>query len=464
MPVILITNNTLATRAGTEIYVRDIAVALLGRGWQPVACSNVHGEIAEELRGCSVPVIDDPRKMHAAPDLIHAHHHLDAMAAIAAWPGVPVIAFCHGWAPWEETPFRHPQIVKYVAVDQLCLERLVIEHGIPAEDVELLPNFVDLHRFRPRTEATPQFPQRALVFSNVAHAGLPAVNAIREACARLGISLEVVGKAFGNPTALPQARLAEADLVFAKGRCALEALAVGCGVVVFDFTGLADLVTRENYEHYRRLNFGFRLMATGLSDPTADDIVVKIKRWNADDIASVSARVRQECGIGQAMDRLAALYHRALLRSVASDKAALHASSIAMAGYLLDLGIAFKKFNEKYAAAATSQAELNHLRWTCAALNEHISQLKASQSELTHLRCTCAALNEHISQLKASQSELTHLQMTGAALNEQLKDQEAAHQQNAACQARTIAELQQRLKRFAGVRRFMPRWLATRNT
>jgi len=74
---ILITNNTLSNRAGTELYVRDLAVALLKRGHQPIAYSTRLGSVAEELRRATVPVINDLDSLSAAPDLIHGQHHLE---------------------------------------------------------------------------------------------------------------------------------------------------------------------------------------------------------------------------------------------------------------------------------------------------------------------------------------------------------------------------------------------------
>src|SRR5262245_41598144 len=147
---VLFTNNTLAPRAGTEAYVRDVATALLRRGHHPVAFSLVLGPIAEDLRRATVPVVDDLARVTAIPDVIHGHHHLETMIAALRFPGVPIVHFCHGWSPWEEMPLRHPAIRKYVAVDEVCLDRLIREEGIPSDRAELLLNFVDLERFRPR--------------------------------------------------------------------------------------------------------------------------------------------------------------------------------------------------------------------------------------------------------------------------------------------------------------------------
>ena len=110
------------------------------------------GDVAHEIRNKTIPVIDNLEALAVPPDVIHAQHHLDTMTALLRFPGVPAVYFCHGWLPWEEAPPRFPRILKYVAVDSLCRERLVFEHAIPEERVELLLNFVDLERFKPRAD------------------------------------------------------------------------------------------------------------------------------------------------------------------------------------------------------------------------------------------------------------------------------------------------------------------------
>src|SRR5207302_480812 len=148
------------------------------------------------------------------------------------FPGVPAIYVCHGWAPWQEAPPRSPRILRYVAVDHACRDRLVFEHGISEEKVRVLFNFVDLERFAPRAPL-PARPTRALVFSNAA-SERTHVGVLREACARAGIALDVVGLDAGNPSSSPETLLGAYDLVFAKARAALEALAVGAAVVLCD--------------------------------------------------------------------------------------------------------------------------------------------------------------------------------------------------------------------------------------
>jgi hypothetical protein len=46
---VLLTNNTLGVRAGSELYLRDVAIELMRRGHHPVAYSTIQGPVAKEL-------------------------------------------------------------------------------------------------------------------------------------------------------------------------------------------------------------------------------------------------------------------------------------------------------------------------------------------------------------------------------------------------------------------------------
>jgi hypothetical protein len=304
---ILLTNNTLAGRAGTELYVRDVAVELLKRGHTPVAFSTLLGAVAEELRAATVPVVEHLDSLATPPDLIHGHHHLETMTALLHFPGVPAIYFCHGWLPWEELPPKFPRIVRYVAVDETCRDRLVHEHAIPEDRVRLILNFVDLKRFKPRGRL-PEKPTRALVFSNNAteNTNLPPV---RQACMAANVELDVIGRGVENPTERPEDVLPNYDLVFAKGRAALEALSVGAAVVLFDAAGVGPMVTTANMRKLRTLNFGIRTLQNPL-DP--DALIQQIARYNASDATQVSSWVRQNVGMDSAVDRLLEVYRDVL--------------------------------------------------------------------------------------------------------------------------------------------------------
>ena len=234
--------------------MRDVCRGLVARRHRPIAFSLVTGPIAGELRAATVPVVTDLDSVALPPDLIHGHHHLETLIAALHFPGVPIVHFCHGWLPWEEEPLRHPSIVRYVAVDDTCADRLTRESGIPPERVDRLLNFVDLRRFVPRSPLPPR-PRTALVLSNAATGdGFAAV--IRQACQAANIELEIAGASAGRVLEHPEAVLPHFDLVFAKARTALEALAVGCSVILSDTAGCGPMVTTRDLGVVRRSREG----------------------------------------------------------------------------------------------------------------------------------------------------------------------------------------------------------------
>jgi hypothetical protein len=194
-----------------------------------------------------------------------------------------------------------------VAVDWTNRDRVLFEHGIPEERVRVILNWADLDRFPPRPPL-PEHPQRALAFSNYARndTHLPAVE---EACRRAGLELDVVGSGAGRSLQDPGGVIARYDLVFAKAKSAIEAMAVGTAVVLCDYRGLGQMVTSADFDALRRLNFGLRT----LDRPLAPDLIRReIERYDPRDAAAVSERVRQEAGLQPALDRLIALYEEVI--------------------------------------------------------------------------------------------------------------------------------------------------------
>lgn len=304
---ILCTNNTLDARHGTELYTLETALAMRARGHQVAAFTLDPGAVAEEMRAAGIPVTHDLRDLESAPDVIHGHHAIEATLAAMFFPHVPVISFCHGPEAWQEAPCRLPNTACWVAVDEACRRRLVEEEGIPADRVEVVLNFFDARRI-PARGPLPDKPLTALVFSNYLDPEHPVFQAIREACEARDIGVNGLGARFGTASKNPGEDLARADLVFAKARCALEAMACGCAVIQADHFGAGRLVTPENIDELRLLNFGYRSMTF---EATPARFLAEIDRYDAAACATVAARIRDEAGVDAAMDRIEALYQRA---------------------------------------------------------------------------------------------------------------------------------------------------------
>jgi hypothetical protein len=327
---VLIANATLATLTGTETYVRDLALGLLRKGHSPIVYAPELGQIAHELRRASIPVIDDLKRAPVTPDVIHGNHNTELIAALLQFPSVPAVFFCHSWRDWISSPPTHPRILQYVAVDDACRDRLVLENAIPEERVRVRLHGVDLERFRPRAQPLPQRPARALVFSNNA-SQWTHLNAVREACHRAGIKLDVIGSGVNASHANPEALLVDYDLVFAKARCALEALAVGSAVVLCDAAGSGPLVTSGEFDQLQRLNFGIRT----LTEKVQPDLLARqIARYDPIDAAEVSRRVRSSADLNDVVDDAIALYYEVIEKFRACPASQSEEENLAVAEYL----------------------------------------------------------------------------------------------------------------------------------
>jgi hypothetical protein len=379
---VLITNNTLANRAGSELYVRDIATALLKRGHTPIAFSTVLGDVARELREATIPVIDSLDALTTPPDIIHGQHHVETMMALLHFPTTPAIFFCHGWIPWEEAPPRFPRIVRYVAVDYTCRDRLVLENGIPEERVKVLLNFVDLERFKPRAPL-PSRPERALIFSNNANEQTH-VRAVRDACERAGIALDVMGLSSGNASTEPENVIGNYDIVFAKARSALEAMAVGAAVVLCDASGLGPMVTTRELDRLRPLNFGIRTLGESISE---DAVAREIGKYDATDAALVSQRIRATAGRDAVIDELLSLYEKVIAEHAAGSRSDWTAESHAAAEYLRWLSPRLKENDRLQGERDWIEAEYNKLQSSFEARERETEVFRSRlDSETTRLQ------------------------------------------------------------------------------
>lgn len=308
---ILFTNNSLGTRAGTEMALLDLATEFRRRGHLPVAYTRgTHGEMAEALRKACIPVIANLNALGAVPDIIHGQHHIEAMSAMLHFPTVPAIYACHGWLPWQESPPRFFSIQKYVAVGELTRESIVTCCNVPPDDVEIIPNAVDLQKFRLKPSAAAR-PRSAVIFDNHVTEDSGYAQTVRLACERAGIErIDIIGSGAKNSVADPEHRIATYDLVFAVGRSAVEAMCVGCAVIIANPLGAYGLIDPSNVESL----FG----RFGLSSQTEDRLDTdflhaEILKYRPEDAMAVARFIRDRVDLRLAADRYEAIYREAII-------------------------------------------------------------------------------------------------------------------------------------------------------
>jgi hypothetical protein len=178
---------------------------------------------------------------------------------------------------------------------------------------------------------------------------------------------------------------------------ALEALAVGCAVVVVDGRGLAGLVTSSLVDEWRRNNFGLRLLTR---EPTKEAILTEIGRYDTRDAALVSGRIREHASLSTYLDRVEAIYRDVLAtpQVLADAPADLRALGRFIAQWLRRLGegmipenfdnlLAANKFASEHRAVlednatlraqnTTLQAQLECLHTRADALDRETAMLR----------------------------------------------------------------------------------------
>lgn len=286
----------------------DLARSLAAAGHSPMIWApKLSLPVAAELVSEGIPVASRLEDIPSPPDVIHGHHHLETIEAVRFFPRTPAVFVSHHGFWWHDAPPKHPNIRRYVGVDRLCRDRLLSTSWMQHDRVSLILNAVDLDRFK-RRAPLPIHPKRALIFSNYAAAGTH-LEPVLEACRGLGIEAACAGSGAGNAVADPQRLLISQDLVFAKARCALEALAAGCAVVLCDTAGLGAMVQTSNMGEFRLRNYGFSL----LTRPFRPELIrEEIQKYDSLDAAEVTDYIRRVASLEDAVNRYVALYRLAL--------------------------------------------------------------------------------------------------------------------------------------------------------
>lgn len=299
---VLVTNVEMQDYSGTTLYVKELAMGLKNAGILVEVFTFRIGTVGQELLDAGIRVSTDVKKL-AVPDVIHVHHNVTAWPVLHHFKKAPVIFWIHSRLSPLDLPPKHKNIMAYLAVDFNCKERYVAEQHFSPDSVKVIYNWVNTDRFKRKKQIMPR-PKKALVFSNYAQENnfLPT---IRQACQELNIELAVMGKGTGTASLKPENHLGEYDLVFAKAKAAMEAVASGCAVCVCDFTGLAGLARLENYEHYRQLNFGMKLMTKDIS---IEELKNEIALYDADEIAAFTNKLRTETRLEAKLAEIMSLY------------------------------------------------------------------------------------------------------------------------------------------------------------
>jgi glycosyltransferase involved in cell wall biosynthesis len=303
---ILITNLELTEPGGTISYVADLAGFLTGKGHHVEVYTYLDGTVGEHLKNTGINVVTRLDDLKNVPDIVHAHHFAPAADVCFRFRNTPVIFFVHNsLSPFDIAPVNK-QVLRYIAVDHNCHKRLLREKRIRG-NTEVVFNWVDTERFRVKENFRDK-PQKALLFSNYANTE-NFYTVIDKACSEENIQLDVLGQRFNKCVLNPEDVLVDYDLVFGKGRSAIESLATGAGVILCDFTGLGVMVNQAEFFHLRDYNFGFEVLTRPFD---VELIRQEIKKFDKEENKANAAVIREISSMKVLAEKLLDIYNETI--------------------------------------------------------------------------------------------------------------------------------------------------------
>jgi hypothetical protein len=327
---ILITNECLDQRAGSDSHVRDLARALYARGHFVFTYSSDLRQGPRLLENDPIVVATDLEALRFKPDIIHARHHLDALTAVMALPGVPAVHHCVGPASRVVLPI-HPRIHRYIA-PSVGIAKWIMKQDVAEGRLDILYNPIDPLRFTRVRSPAPR-PRQVLIYDDQLRPDSPSVTIVQQAADELGLEFGLIGRHLGRVINNPEVELLDYDIVCASGRAALEAVACGCVVFPIDHTHFGEMIDETNFDLVRQMDFSLDDEAPSLSK---DAVIDAFTGYTASNVAALAAKVRATCDLASYAEKTEAVYQAAITKHehyVDDIEAELHATS----GYLQQL-------------------------------------------------------------------------------------------------------------------------------
>ncbi len=304
MASILMTNLILSGRSGTEVATVELAYALKGRGHRVAIYSPSLGPTAHQARVLGIPVTNKIESIGFIPDIIHGHHNTALTVALIRFPKTPAIFVCHDSStPYDAAPPLVSRIHAYIAIDNACRDRLVLD-GVPESEIQIIANAVNLDQYKQR-DCYSTVPKTALVITKQS---VDYIAEIKKACKAKGIKVSVLGVGVGKVVDDLPLRFHKADVVFAYSRSAIEAAATGAMVILTDESGFGGTLSAEMIEAWPNCNLGRRHVCTRKIN--TEDIITALNGYDPDELRKISLILRNKVDLNALAVQWESLYER----------------------------------------------------------------------------------------------------------------------------------------------------------
>jgi hypothetical protein len=282
---VLLSNHHLAVRAGSELYVAELATALKAGGHDARVFTFIPGELSHTIQASGVPVYTTeqaPEVVAFQPDIVHAHHGPTLWWLGAHLEGAPVIFSSLGvLPPHEAPPAAWPGVAHGVAVSEEVLGRLTESPFGRAVPLSVMRNWFDDRGWTPVPAVSPARVRRVAVVTN--HLAPGIATALKAFAAAGRLEWTHYGLPSNSIEVVP-ALLEPFDLVITIGRTALLAAALGKPCLLWDVHGCDGFLEAERLPALASVNFSGRLTC---SQPTTEEFEALLERATTLDTRSV---------------------------------------------------------------------------------------------------------------------------------------------------------------------------------
>ena len=239
---LLLSTFRMIERAGSETYLLAVAEQLVRLGHEVVVHSIDDAEHSVLAAESGLRSAAGERGLPDAVDAILVQDAIVSFRLAERYPATPQVFVSHSSLHDLQLPPQLPGLVSAVVVmNDHVRQRVEAMAVVPA--VVRLRQPIETKVFKPRAPL-PEHPRRVLALGNK----MPEerVAAIRAVCEQAGVAFERAGSS-SSPTDDPASMIAAADVIVGYGRCALEGMACGRAVFVYDNAGGDGWVTAANY-------------------------------------------------------------------------------------------------------------------------------------------------------------------------------------------------------------------------
>jgi hypothetical protein len=274
---ILMTNNTLLQRGGSESYLETVSTELRRLGHEVVFYSPECGLVADRLRARGFEVHDDAATLPGDLDVVHGQHSNAVARLRETHPRLPLVFATHSWFVSVEDPVVELGAGAYVAFNELTRRRLAAHVAGRHAEVVRLTQPVDISFADGFRDPLPDVPRRAVAVSR-RMTTIPT--RLARACAERGIDFARLGGP-DSESDDPRAEMRAADIVLGIGRTALEGMAAARAVLLVDETSVGGWVGTASYPALEADGFtGLGLGEVGrtLLDGYSPDLGVQARR------------------------------------------------------------------------------------------------------------------------------------------------------------------------------------------